>query len=441
MKDSELGSIIRFTIPVMLEHLLTQFIGMIVPALIGGISGSALAAVGIVNQTATMYTSIFTLMSTGGAVLIARSTGSGDYRESSRVVEQNLLMTILVSVLLAMGSLAATVPILRLLIPTAEESMFSEAAVYFRFIMLSLPPYLLYVVSTAMLRAAGNSRGPMVITMILNITQVIMAFAFMKGMHMGIEGAGAAYVAARCVGAILAVAMLFRHHRNFRIQFRNILKPHFPTWMRIMRIGVPDSVQSALLQGGYLIANSMIVGLGTHPATVYQVINTLYGFAAFPMGVCGPILISFVGYHLGAGDVRKAKKTLWGIYLSGMGVQIILGLIIAANVGALSALYASDAKVLAECRTVVWYMFAMCIPAMSINAMDPGLRTGGDGKCIMLYTVFGVWAVRVPLTWLFCYRMNMGVPGLYIANIISLSFRALCSQYRFHSGKWLHKNV
>lgn len=441
MKDGDIGHIIRFTIPVALENLLTQFIGMIVPALIGGISGSALAAVGIVNQTATMYTAAFALMSTGGGVLLARSTGSGDYRDASRIAEQTLLMTALTSALLALGSLAATLPILRLLMPTAEKAMFAEAATYFRFLMLSLPPYLIYVVSAAMLRAEGDSRGPMLATVVLNAVHILTSFLLIRGLDLGIAGAGAACVTARCVGALLALTMLFRHRRSFHIRLRGIFHPDFSVWRRIMRVGVPDSVQSALVQAGYLVANSMIIGLGTHQATVYQVINTLYSFAAFPMGVCGPILISFVGQQLGAGDVPRAKKTLWSIYLAGMGTQIILAMIVVLNIGPLSGIYTSDASVLEECRTVIWYMLGVCISAMSINAMEPGLRTGGDGKCIMLYTVFGVWAVRVPLTWLLCYRLDMGVPGVYIANIVSLTFRALCSQYRFHSGKWLHKNV
>ncbi len=124
-----------------------------------------------------------------------------------------------------------------------------------------------------------------------------------------------------------------------------------------------------------------------------------------------------------------------------MCAELILSLVIVLNVGPLSRIYTSDPEVLRECRTIVWYMFGVCISAMSINAMDPGLRTGGDGKCIMLYTAFGVWAVRVPLTWLLCYKLEMGVPGVYIANIVSLTFRALCSHVRFHTGKWLHKNI
>jgi Na+-driven multidrug efflux pump len=207
------------------------------------------------------------------------------------------------------------------------------------------------------------------------------------------------------------------------------------------RIGVPNSLESTLVQAGYLLANTMIVGLGTHQAAVYQVTNTLYGFASYPQSLCGPILISFVGQALGAGDVPKAKKTLMGIYAAGMTVSLVLSLVIALCVNPLADIYTDSTEVIADCRVAIWYMFAMCIPAMSINGMDPGLRAGGDSKWIMIYTIFAVWAIRVPLTWLFCYRMDMGVPGLFLANILSLVFRALCSQFRFHTGKWLHDKL
>ena len=70
MKNSDLDHIIRFTIPVAAENLLTQLIAMLVPALIGGISGSALAAVGLVNQTVAMFSAAFSMMTVGGAVLL-----------------------------------------------------------------------------------------------------------------------------------------------------------------------------------------------------------------------------------------------------------------------------------------------------------------------------------------------------------------------------------
>ena len=440
-KNSDVGHILRFTLPVAAENLISQLIGMVVSALIGGITKSALAAVGLVNQTVSMYTAIFSLMSTGGAVLLARSIGAGDRQESSRIAEQNLLLALLVSVLMSVFSLLAATPIMSLLMNNVDETMFSEGVIYFRLMMLSFPAMIVNTVASAMLRAAGNSRGPMITTMLVNVVQVAASALFIPALKMGIAGAGLSYVVARYAGAAIISFILLRYHGSFRIQLRQLLKPHFPTWARMARIGVPNSLESTLVQAGYLIANTMIVGLGTHQAAVYQVTNTLYNFAAYPQGICGPILISFVGQSLGAGDVAKAKKTLMGIYWSGMAASLIFSLAIALSVVPLGSLYTADPAVIEDCKISIWYMFAMCIPAISINAMDPGLRTGGDSKWIMAYTIFGVWAIRVPLTYLFCYQMNMGVPGLFLANIISLVFRALCSQFRFHTGRWLHKNV
>ncbi len=441
MKNSDLDHIIRFTIPVAAENLLSQLIAMLVPALIGGISGSALAAVGLVNQTVAMFSAAFSMMTVGGAVLLARSIGAGERLETSRIAEQNILLALTASIVLSAVSLTAAGPIMRILMPTAEDAMFTEAVVYFRYMMISFPALMLNTVASAMLRAAGNSRGPMLATTSVNVVQVLAAALFIRVMKLGIAGAGLSYVAARLTGAVMVSLMLLKYHGSFSIRLKNLLKPHFATWGHMIRVGTPNTLESTLVQAGYLIANSMIVGLGTHQATVYQVTNTLYGFAAYPQGICSPILISFVGQALGAGQVAKAKKTLWGIYLSGMTASLIFSLVIALLVGPLSRFYTSDPAVLEECRTTVWFMFAMCIPAMSINGMDPGLRTGGDSKWIMAYTIFGVWAIRVPLTWLFCYQFSWGVAGLFMANIVSLVFRALCSQVRFHTGRWLHSNV
>ena len=441
MKNNDLHHIIRFTIPIALETLFTQLIAMIVPALVGGISTSALAAVGLVNQTVAMYSAVFALMSTGGAVLLARAIGSGDRVDSSRIAEQNILLTLLAGLLMGGISLAASVPIMHLLMPASSAEMFAEGLLYFRMMMISFPALTMQTVSSALLRAAGDSRNPMTGTVVLNLVQAAFAALLIRLLDMGLVGAGLSYVIARYIGALFMGLMLLRHRRGFAVNMRNLFRPHLPTWARMVKVGVPNSLESTLVQAGYLIANIMITGLGTHEATVYQVTNTLYGFASYPQAICAPILISFVGQALGAGNVPKAKKTLMGIYTAGMIVSFVLSLAISLCVTPLSGIYTDSADVIADCRIAIWYMFAMCIPAMSINGMDPGLRTGGDSKWIMLYTIFGVWAIRVPLTYLFCYRMSMGVPGLFLANIISLVFRALCSQFRFHTGKWLHINI
>lgn len=433
--------VMRFAVPVALENLMSQLIGMLVPILIGGISGSALAAVGMGNTVLSLFTSCFAMMSTGGAVLLARAIGAGEKEDASRIGGQSVLMAIVMSMVFAGVFWVIARPVMRLLMPTAEDNMFAEAVLYFRYMMISFPGLMVYSVGTALLRASGTTRGPMMITIAFNVVLIAVAALMIRVLNLGIDGAGIAYAAARIIGAALTVALLIKQRGAFRLKAEHIIRVHFATWKRILRIGIPASMESALVQAGYLVGNALAVGLGTHEATVYQVLSTVYGFASYPQTICSTILVSFIGQMVGAGLFADAKKTARRVYYAGMGVTVVMAALLMIFIRPLSAMYTSDPEVMAGCIKLTWIILATTVPAFSINGTDPGLRAGGDVRFVMIYTIIGVWAVRVPLTWLFCYPMGMGVLGVFLANIVSLSLRALTGQIRFFSGKWIHKNI
>ena len=81
------------------------------------------------------------------------------------------------------------------------------------------------------------------------------------------------------------------------------------------------------------------------------------------------------------------------------------------------------------------------IPASSINSVDPQLRAGGDVRYVMLVTLSAVWLIRLPLTYLFCFVWDWGVPGIFIGNSISLYYRAVMGLIRRRGDKWLTRKV
>ena len=107
----------------------------------------------------------------------------------------------------------------------------------------------------------------------------------------------------------------------------------------------------------------------------------------------------------------------------------------------LTPIYSSDPEVQKAAAAAMVSVFFVCIPAISLNTHDPQLRAGGDVKYVMYVTIIAVWLVRLPATWLFCYRWNWGASGVFWANTISLTFRVLFNMPRFIRGKYLYMHV
>jgi len=83
----------------------------------------------------------------------------------------------------------------------------------------------------------------------------------------------------------------------------------------------------------------------------------------------------------------------------------------------------------------------MNIPGASLNTLIPQLQAGGAVKTVMFITLFGVWVVRLPLTWLFCYHWTWGAKGVFLANAIALYSRLVLTTICFVRGKYLYMRV
>lgn len=151
---------LRFTLPVMLENTLTIFIGLVFSRIISTISGSALAAIGMANTVMAVIFSLFSMVTTGAAVLVSRQIGAGEGAAAADTIEQGGFLSLACSAGMTALCLLTAQPLLRLLMPTAEDQLFSEALRYYDMLMLSLPAYVLHGMLSSAARSTGDSRSP-----------------------------------------------------------------------------------------------------------------------------------------------------------------------------------------------------------------------------------------------------------------------------------------
>ena len=119
----------------------------------------------------------------------------------------------------------------------------------------------------------------------------------------------------------------------------------------------------------------------------------------------------------------------------------MLGLLAYAFGTPISSIYSNDPATIAESARLIWILIFMNTTGMSINAIDPQLRAGGDVKYVMITTLIAVWGIRLPLTYFMCFHWNFGVLGIFLANTISLVFRVITGLVRYCGSKWMYKKV
>lgn len=431
----------RFILPVIGENLLTILIGLIFSGIISVISASALAAIGMANTVMAVVNSMFSLVSTGASVLVARYIGAHENIRAGETVEQSTLIGALFSILTTVLTITLAVPTLRLLMPGAEAGMFGEAVRYYRILMLSLPFLVIHSLLSSVCRATGDSRNPLIVAILMNVAQLLFGWLFISVLHMEEIGAGLAYVCCRLLGASLMALLLFRDHRHFTLNPRNLLRPKLSVAAQIMRIGIPVSIESLFVQVGYMLANTMAIALGSFEAGVYQILTTINTFPTVPQTICATVSMSAIGHLLGAqkdDDARKAGRIIWA---AGIAVSTVLCLLVMLIGVPFAGLYSSDSATIQATASLTWVLLVLDIAGVSINAIDPQLRAGGDVRFVMLVTLSAVWLIRLPLTYLFCFVFDMGVLGIFLGNTISLYYRAILGFVRHMGSKWIHKKL
>lgn len=432
---------LRFAAPVIAENLATTSINMVVSSIIGGISVSALAGVGLVNSFLNVITAAAAFLTTGAAVLVARIAGEGDERETSRAVGQAFLLAVLFGVAIMAICEILSAPIVKLMMNSSDENVLREGLIYYRTMIASFPLLLIANTMGGALRATGDAAPVMRGMIVMNLVQLLCVWLFVGRMGMEVAGAGLAHGVCRLTGAGLMIFACATGHRKFRFRIRTALKPDRALIKRISRLGIPTMTESVSVQLAYLIANSMAMGLGTHEAGVYQVANTLNSFSSLPQSISSVTVITLVGQALGARDYDRAKKLQRSVLGVALACSMALSIAIAAFALPLAGLYTRDASVQAESARLMWLMTGFALFGTILNANDPVLRTAGDVKYVMLYTMGAVWLVRLPLTYLMAYALDMGAFGVQLANILSLVVRTAFDLCRIRRGNWLYLKV
>ncbi len=373
-------------------------------------------------------------------VFVAQHVGARQPRGAGEVTWQGIYLGLAAALPIAALSLAAG-PIVTSL--GVDRTIAPHAEVYLRIRLLGAGGIFLSNASEGYLRGVGDTRTPMVVTIIANSINILLDYGLIFG-HFGLPALGLAGAAWATVAAgILQGLTLFICFERRALRDGHLARPIAPAarapFLRLLRVGLPIGVQWVLDMGSWTVFTLLIARIDAVQAAAHQVATTIIHFSFMPGYGVSVAATTLVGQYLGAGDRQSALRTARSALRLALSFMGAMGIVFLFWRHALIGIFNPDPAVIELGGLLLIFAALFQIFDATNMVLSGVLRGAGDTRFPMVATTVMSWAVFVPLVWLFAVHLGYGAAGGWFSAVIWLGGLALVLRQRFVGRKWMER--
>jgi putative MATE family efflux protein len=410
------------------------------------------------NYLAWFLSSCTILVSVGATALVARMLGGGDRRGAVHACNQSLLLGVALGVCGGVAGYFGLPSILGAMQLHGETAEFAAAFLRPLFVLLTFQ--VVESVGVAALVGAGDTVTGMLVLGGVALVNMPLTWLFFSGCGpipaFGFAGIGLGTAVAHTCGGLAVLAVLIRGRAGLRLDWR-LLWPDGDLIRRLLWVSVPAGLDSLSLAVGQLWFLSIVNGALDDVAKAAQGIAIRWESLSFLSGAAfGTAAMALVGQNLGAGRPGQAARSGWTAFALGGVWMALMGAVfyfLAPEMFGLFCPKPEQAPIIVVGAQVL-QLVALAQPALAAtNIFTASLRGAGDTRVPVLFTWFGFFGVRIPLTYvLACDRIDLGPLGVWhgldyglwgawMAMFIDLYVRGVFFLGRFAGARWQRLRV
>ncbi len=415
----------QYALPVAATGILEQLFNASDIAIVGNFTGenstAAVAAVGANSPIIGLILNLFIGIALGANVVIANAVGQKDDKTIRRAVHTSIIMAVVGGLLVAIvGELGIGALLKTLNVP---EDVFPFALLYIRIYLLGMPAILLYNFEAAIFRSVGDTKMPLAALAVSGVLNVLLNLFFVIVLKMTVNGVAIATVISNVVSSIVLLVKLTKTDKAIHLDWKE-LKYDRDCAHRIIRIGLPAGIQSAVFAVANIVIQSAINSLGTVVIAASSAAFNIEIFAYDVLNSFSQACTTFTGQNYGAGNIKRCKKTLiLCIIEDAIASALAIGLILLFG-KSLLAIFNNDAQVIEIGYTRLVMIFSAYTFSMLYENMSGYLRGFGISVAPAILTIIGVCVVRI--VWIYTvFPSHRDFSTIMMAYPLSLSVTAL----------------
>lgn len=432
-------------IPIFLENTCVLLMGVLSTFLVSWLGKEAMAGVGLADSFNMVVMAFFAAIDLGTTVVVAFSLGKRDRRKARAAARQSLVIMTLFAVVLAAVIHYFGTEIINIVAGDASPEVKALALTYLELTVLSYPAAAIALIGSGALRGAGNTKIPLMINGGMNILNIIISSILIYGIFswdgMGFAGAGLGLTISRYIGAVVTIIVLMvGFNPALRIPLKSYFKPlNFAIIWEVMGIGIPASIESVLFNGGKLLTQMFVAGMGTDVIAGNFIAFSVAALINLPGNALGAASTIITGKRLGTGQLAQAERQLRHVFWMSTIVLTLIAWGTAPFAGLFASFYTQEQDVKEVVKILLW-MNAAFMPIWAASWVLPaGFKGARDVRFAMWVSMLSMWGCRVVVGYVLGIVLGWGVVGVWMGMFLDWATRAVMFYRRLITGRWAWK--
>lgn len=423
--------------PIFVETALFMLLGFVDVFVLSRYNDLAASSVNTANQSVSIVTIVFTVISGASAVLISQYLGANRKENASRIAAMSILFNLITGIIISALLVVFSKDILVFI--GATGTILEFASEYLKIVGGFIFLQAVLASMTVIIRNHGLTKISMYVTVGMNILNTVLDVILVP--KLGVVGVAVATTFSRVLGTIVLAVVLFT--KVEKISIFKLLKPFpFGDTKDIIKIGVPSALESFLYNISQLVITSIVLNflLSTEliAKTYVQNITMFFYIFAVSIGQASQII---TGHLVGANEMDKAYKRGMKAYLTALVVTLSASAIGVVFGKQLMGIFTDNAQVIMFGANILIINLFLEFGRTTNLVIIACLRGAGDVYFPTLCAIVSMWLVSVLGSYILAVVLGYGIYGLFVALAADEILRGVLMLIRFKSGKWKTKRV
>lgn len=301
-----LNKITCFALPYLLSCFMQTLYGMADLFIIGQFNAvESTTAVSIGSQVMHMLTVMIVGMTMGSTVLIAKSVGTQNKKQTSKIIGNTVVLFSALAIVLTLILLVCVDGIISLMSTPSEAVAGTKS--YLTICFMGIPFITAYNVIGSFFRGKGDSKTSMYFVAVACVANILLDYLFIGGFNLGEAGAALGTVLSQAISVVISVIAITK--KDMRISVASF-KPVKAIMSELLKIGIPVSLQDGFIQLSFLIITMFANQRGIEDAAAVGIVEKIIGVLFLVPSTMLSTVSAISAQYIGAKKFSEAHMTL-----------------------------------------------------------------------------------------------------------------------------------